>query len=89
MAAANSEVSDNMATLAGSVAESASSIEEMTFSIKEVAKNIEELSAGDGVPTAAQQERLDRADRRLALAGRIDLPLLLLAALTMAVARYL
>ena len=48
-----------------------------------------ELAAGDGVPTAAQQERLDRADRRLALAGRIDLPLLLLAALTMAVARYL
>jgi hypothetical protein len=48
-----------------------------------------ELAAGDGVPTAAQQERLDRADRRLALAGRIDLPLLLLAGLTMAVARYL
>ena len=48
-----------------------------------------ELAAGDGVPTVAQQERLDRADRRLALAGRIDLPLLLLAGLTMAVARYL
>ena len=48
-----------------------------------------ELAAGDGVPTAAQQERLDRADRRLTLAGRIDLPLLLLAGLTMAVARYL
>ena len=48
-----------------------------------------ELAAGDGVPTPAQQERLDRADRRLALAGRIDLPLLLLAGLTMAVARYL
>jgi hypothetical protein len=48
-----------------------------------------ELAAGDGMPTAAQQERLDRADRRLALAGRIDLPLLLLAGLTMAVARYL
>ena len=48
-----------------------------------------ELAAGDGVPTAAQQERLDRADRRLTLAGRVDLPLLLLAGLTMAVARYL
>ena len=48
-----------------------------------------ELAAGDGVPTAAQQERLDRADRRLTLAGRIDLPLLLLAGLTMAAARYL
>ena len=48
-----------------------------------------ELAAGDGVPTPAQQERLDRADRRLKLAGRIDLPLLLLAGLTMAVARYL
>jgi hypothetical protein len=48
-----------------------------------------ELAAGDGVPTASQQQRLDRADRRLALAGRIDLPLLLLAGLTMAVARYL
>ena len=48
-----------------------------------------ELAAGDGVPTAAQQERLDRADRRLTLAGRVDLPLLMLAGLTMAVARYL
>jgi hypothetical protein len=48
-----------------------------------------ELAAGDGRPTAAQQERLDGADRRLALAGRIDLPLLLLAGLTMAIARYL
>jgi hypothetical protein len=48
-----------------------------------------ELAAGDGVPTAAQRERLDRADRRLKLASRIDLPLLLLAGLTMAVARYL
>jgi uncharacterized membrane protein len=48
-----------------------------------------ELAAGDGVPTAAQRERLDRADRRLKLAGRIDMPLLILAGLTMAVARYL
>ena len=48
-----------------------------------------ELAAGDGVPTAEQRARLDRAERRLKLASRIDLPLLLLAALTMAVARYL
>jgi hypothetical protein len=48
-----------------------------------------ELAAGDGVPTAAQRERLERSDRRLKLAGRIDMPLLLLAGLTMAVARYL
>jgi hypothetical protein len=48
-----------------------------------------ELAAGDGVPTAAQRERLDRADGRLKLANRIDLPLLILAGLTMAVARYL
>jgi hypothetical protein len=38
-----------------------------------------ELAAGDGVPTAAQNERLDRADGRLRLASRIDLPLLILA----------
>ena len=48
-----------------------------------------ELAAGDGVPTPAQQERLARAEGKLKLAGRIDLPLLLLAGLTMAVARYL
>jgi hypothetical protein len=48
-----------------------------------------ELAAGDGVPTAGQRERLDRADGRLKLANRIDLPLLILAGLTMAVARYL
>lgn len=48
-----------------------------------------ELAAGDGVPTAEQRARLDRADGRLKLAGRIDMPLLLLAGLTMAVARYL
>jgi hypothetical protein len=48
-----------------------------------------ELAAGDGVPTAAQRERLARAEGRLKLAGRIDLPLLILAGLTMAVARYL
>jgi uncharacterized membrane protein len=48
-----------------------------------------ELAAGDGVPTPAQRERLDRADARLKLANLIDMPLLLLAGLTMAVARYL
>jgi hypothetical protein len=48
-----------------------------------------ELASGDGVPTEAQQDRLEWADGRMRLARRIDLPLLLLAALTMAVARYL
>jgi uncharacterized membrane protein len=48
-----------------------------------------ELAAGDGAPTEAQRQRLERAGRRLQLASRIDWPLLLLAGLTMAVARYL
>ncbi len=48
-----------------------------------------ELAAGDGVPTEAQRKRLERANRRMQLSNRIDLPLLLLAGLTMAVARYL
>jgi uncharacterized membrane protein len=48
-----------------------------------------ELAAGNGVATAQQRERLERADRRLTLASRIDLPLLIVAALTMALARYL
>jgi hypothetical protein len=48
-----------------------------------------ELARGDGVPTEAQRQRLQRADRRMQLANRIDMPLLLLAGLTMAVARYL
>ena len=48
-----------------------------------------ELAAGDGVPTEAQRQRLERAGRLLQLATRIDWPLLLLAGLTMAVARYL
>jgi hypothetical protein len=48
-----------------------------------------ELVRGDGVPTQAQRQRLERASRRMQLADRIDLPLLLLAGLTMAVARYL
>jgi hypothetical protein len=48
-----------------------------------------ELAAGDGVPTEAQRKRLERANRRMQLSNRIDLPLLLLAGLAMAVARYL
>ena len=48
-----------------------------------------ELARGDGVPTDDQRRRLARAEGRQRLAGRIDMPLLLLAALTMAVARYL
>jgi hypothetical protein len=49
----------------------------------------QELATGDGTPTEAQRHRLEGADRRLQLATRIDWPLLLLAGLTMAVARYL
>ena len=48
-----------------------------------------ELASGDGVPTQTQRKRLERAGRRMQLANRIDLPLILLAGLTMAVARYL
>ena len=48
-----------------------------------------ELAATGGPPSAAQQERLDEADRKVRLANRIDLPLILLAGLMMAVARYL
>jgi uncharacterized membrane protein len=48
-----------------------------------------ELAGGDGVLSESQGQRLARADRKMQLATRIDLPLLLLAALTMAVARYL
>lgn len=48
-----------------------------------------ELASGDGVPTQEQRRRLDHADRLMRLATRIDLPLILLAGLTMAVGRYL
>jgi uncharacterized membrane protein len=48
-----------------------------------------ELAGGDGVPSDAQRARLERADRLMKMATRFDLPLILLAALTMAVARYL
>ncbi len=48
-----------------------------------------ELAASGAAPTEGQRERLARADRRMQLANRIDLPLILLAGLTMAVGRYL
>ena len=48
-----------------------------------------ELARGDGVPTEDQRRRLARAEGRQRLASRVDMPLLLLAGLTMAVARYL
>jgi hypothetical protein len=48
-----------------------------------------ELAATGDVPSDAQRERLVRADRRMRLANRIDLPLILVAGLTMAVGRYL
>jgi hypothetical protein len=48
-----------------------------------------ELASTGGEPTAAQLDRLALANRRMRLANRIDLPLILLAGLTMAVARYL
>ncbi len=58
-------------------------------SVTDQAAVARELAAGNGVPTAQQRERLERADRRLKLASRLDLPLLIVAALTMALARYL
>jgi hypothetical protein len=48
-----------------------------------------ELARGNGMPTQSQRQRLARAEGRMRLANRLDLPLMLLAALTMAVARYL
>ena len=48
----------------------------------------QELAASGAAPTAEQQARLDRADASMRLATRIDLPLLTLAALTMAIGRY-
>lgn len=47
-----------------------------------------ELARSDGVPTEEQRQRLELAARRMQLANRIDLPLILLAGLTMAVGRY-
>jgi hypothetical protein len=48
-----------------------------------------ELAATGREPTAAQRERLAHADRLMRLATRIDLPLILVAGLLMATARYL
>ena len=48
-----------------------------------------ELAVAGGEPMPAQRQRLERADRRMKLANRIDLPLILLAGLMMAIARYL
>lgn len=48
-----------------------------------------ELAARDSVPTEAQRARLERANRRIQLANKVDLPLLLVAGLSMAVGRYL
>jgi hypothetical protein len=43
-----------------------------------------------GLPmTDGQRQRLDRADRQMELANRIDLPLIVVAGVMMAVARYL
>lgn len=47
-----------------------------------------ELAAGDGEPTEVQRQRLEWAGRRMRLATRVDLPLLLLAGFAMAVGRY-
>ena len=58
-------------------------------SIAEQAAVQAELANGDGVPTAEQGRRLARAEGRMRLSSRLDLPLLLLAGLTMAVGRYL
>jgi hypothetical protein len=48
-----------------------------------------ELVASGSAPNAEQTARLARAAARMRLATRIDLPLLLLAAVTMAIGRYL
>ena len=48
-----------------------------------------EVAASGRPPTEAHRARLARADRKMRLANRIDMPLILTAGLTMAVARYL
>lgn len=48
-----------------------------------------ELAARGAAPTEEQRERLRHADGLMRLAGRVDLPLILVAGLTMATARYL
>jgi hypothetical protein len=47
------------------------------------------IGPGIAAQTAVRQERLAWAERRLRLADRVDLPLIILAGLTMAVGRYL
>ncbi len=47
-----------------------------------------ELTAGAGAPTELRRARLARADGRIRLATRLNLGLILLAALLMAVGRY-
>jgi len=58
-------------------------------SIAEQAAVQSELDHSDGVMTADQDRRLARAEARMRLSSRLDLPLLVLAGLTMAVGRYL
>jgi hypothetical protein len=58
-------------------------------SIAEQAAVQGELAANGGAPTAEQARRLARAEGRIRLSNRLDFPLLVLAALAMAVARYL
>ena len=48
-----------------------------------------QLATTAGEPNEDQRRRLERADGRMKLANRIDLPLILLAGLTMAIGRYL
>jgi len=48
-----------------------------------------ELAASGAAPSADQLARLEHADHLMRLATRVDLPLILLAGLTMATARYL
>ena len=48
-----------------------------------------ELAASGGAPSEAQRARLARAEGRMRLATRLNLGLILLAAVTMAVGRYL
>ena len=48
-----------------------------------------ELADGDGVPNDDLRRRLAQADRVVQVANRFDLPLTLLAGLTIAVGRYL
>ena len=48
-----------------------------------------ELAKTGGEPSDEQRRRLAGAERRIKLSNRIDMPLLLIAGLSMAVARYL